>query len=96
MKEFFTIMTRKGQITVPAEIRRTLHLKQGDKVGLSLSKTRNDKIQVTLRPVPSVAEMTFGSVTPRKRPEDFHELRQMFEEDVAGEVMAETKPAKKD
>ncbi len=89
MKEFYTVMTRKGQITVPAEIRKTLKLKQGDKVGLSVGKTLDDKIQVTLRSVPSVAEMTFGSVTPRKRPEDFGELRQMFEEDVAGEVMAE-------
>ncbi len=96
MKEFFTIMTRKGQITVPAEIRKTLHLKQGDRVGLSVRKTGKDKIQVTLRPVQSVAEMTFGSVTPRKRPEDFHELRQMFEEEMAEEEAAETNPAKKD
>lgn len=95
MKEFFTVVTRKGQITVPAEIRKTLNLRQGDRVGLSVTKTRKDKIQVTLRPVPSVAEMTFGSVTPRKRPEDFEELRQLFEEGVAGEVMAETTPTKK-
>ncbi len=96
MKEFFTVVTRKGQITVPSEIRKTLNLKQGDKVGLSIRKTDKDKVQVTLRPVPSVAEMTFGSVTPRKRPEDFEELRQMFEEDVAEEVMAEAQPAEKD
>jgi hypothetical protein len=33
--------------------------------------------------------MTFGSVPPRKRPEDFQELRQMFEEGVAEEIIAE-------
>ncbi|MBI4321546.1 MAG: AbrB/MazE/SpoVT family DNA-binding domain-containing protein [Chloroflexi bacterium] len=96
MKEFYTVVTRKGQITVPAEIRRTLKLKQGDKVGLSVRKADKDKIQVTLRPVQSVAEMTFGSVTPRKRPEDFRELRRMFEEGVAEEVMAEDAAAHKD
>ncbi|MBI2955553.1 MAG: AbrB/MazE/SpoVT family DNA-binding domain-containing protein [Chloroflexi bacterium] len=86
MKEFYTVVTRKGQITVPAEIRRTLKLKQGDKVGLSIRKADKDKIQVTLRSVQSVAELTFGSVTPRKRPEDFEELRRMFEEDLAEEA----------
>ncbi|MCL5266222.1 MAG: AbrB/MazE/SpoVT family DNA-binding domain-containing protein [Chloroflexi bacterium] len=89
MKEFFIVMTRKGQITVPAEIRRTLKLKQGDKIGLSVRRTDKDKIQVTLRPVQSVAEMTFGSVAPRKRPEDFDELRRMFEESVAEEAVME-------
>ena len=96
MKEFFTVVTRKGQITVPAEIRKTLKLKQGDKVGLSVRKTDKDKIQVTLRPVQSVAEMTFGSVAPRKRPEDFRELREIFEDGVAEEAMAEQENARKD
>ena len=96
MKEFFTVVTRKGQITVPAEIRKTLKLKQGDKVGLSVRKTDKDKIQVTLRPVQSVAEMTFGSVAPRKRPEDFRELREIFEDGVAEEAMAEQEHARKD
>ncbi|MDO8689039.1 MAG: hypothetical protein Q7R39_03355 [Dehalococcoidia bacterium] len=77
----------KGTDHFLAEIRKTLKLKQGDKVGLSVGRTDQDKIQVTLRSVRSVAEMTFGSVTPRKRPEDFDELRQRFEGDVAEEAM---------
>jgi len=87
MKELLSVVTRKGQITLPAEIRRSLGIREGDKVALSLSEL--EKGQVILRPVRSVAELTFGVVKPRKRPEDFQELRQRFEEGAAEEVMAE-------
>ncbi len=87
MKEIMTVMTRKGQITIPAELRRALGLTQGDRVALSLSET--DGLQATLRPVRSVAERTFGIVPPRKRPEDLKELRRLFEEGLAEEAMAE-------
>lgn len=90
MKELLTVVTRKGQITIPAEIRRSLGIKEGDKVALSL--VDKEKAQVNLRPVRSVAELTFGAVTPRKRPEDFQELRRRFEEGVASEVANETPP----
>ncbi|MBI4319368.1 MAG: AbrB/MazE/SpoVT family DNA-binding domain-containing protein [Chloroflexi bacterium] len=90
MEEFFAVVTRLGQITVPAEIRRSLTLKSGGCVGMSVGKIEEDRIGVTLRSVPSVARMTFGSVTPRKRPEDFDELRQVCEEGVAEEAVAET------
>ncbi len=88
MKELLTVVTRKGQITIPAEIRRSLGIKEGDKVALSL--VDEEKTQVRLRPVRSVAKLTFGAVTPRKRPEDFKELRRLFEQDTASEVMTET------
>lgn len=90
MKELLTVVTRKGQITIPAEIRRALGIKEGDKVALSLVDA--ERPQVCLRPVRSVAELTFGAVAPRQRPEDFKELRQLFEEGVAMEVVAETPP----
>jgi AbrB family looped-hinge helix DNA binding protein len=76
MKEQYTIVTRKGQITVPAEIRKALGLKIGDKVAVSLDD--GGAPEAKLRPVRSVADATFGSITPRKRPEDFEELRQLF------------------
>lgn len=88
MKELLTVVTRKGQITIPAEIRRSLGIMEGDKVALSLSD--KGKPQVILRPVRSVAELTFGAVTPRKRPEDFKELRRLFEEGTATQVLSET------
>jgi len=91
MKELLSVVTRKGQITLPVEIRRSLGIRQGDKVALSLGDSDQAQV-VILRPVRSVAELTFGAVSPRKRPEDFQELRQGFEEGTAEEVMAEVSP----
>jgi AbrB family looped-hinge helix DNA binding protein len=90
MKELFTVVTKKGQITLPVEIRRSLGIKQGDKIAVAL--VAGEPSQVLLKPVHSVAELTFGAVTPRKRPEDFKELRREFEEGVAEEVVAEAPP----
>jgi AbrB family looped-hinge helix DNA binding protein len=87
MTELLTVVTRKGQITVPAEIRRSLGLKVGDKVALSLSEP--DKQQAKLRPIRSLAELTFGAVNPRRRPKDLKQLRHQFESEVAEQVLSE-------
>ena len=87
MKERLTVVTRKGQITLPMEIRRTLDIKEGDKIAVSIADGKNG--EVTLRPVRSVAEMTFGAVTPRQRPEDLEELRRQFAEGMATEAQSE-------
>lgn len=89
MEERLTVMTRKGQITIPAEIRRALGLKEGDKVAISLPDPGTQEVH--LHPVRSVAEMTFGALSPRKRPEDFRELREVFKEEV---IAHETRNAK--
>lgn len=91
MQESLTVMTRKGQITVPAEIRRALGLKRGDKVALSV--TDADKREVTLRPAQSVAERTFGALKSDRPPGDLKELRRLFMEGTAEDVMAETSSA---
>ena len=88
VNEWLTVVTRKGQITVPAEIRRALGIHEGDKLAVSIADAKTRR--VSLRLVGSVAELTFGSVTPRRRPEDLDELRRAFEAGVAEEVMAET------
>jgi AbrB family looped-hinge helix DNA binding protein len=93
MKELLTIVTRKGQITLPVEIRRSLDIKEGDKVAISLSQTSEDEQpQVILRPVRSVAEMTFGAAGPRKKPVDLDRMRRMFEEETAKKVVAGLQP----
>jgi AbrB family looped-hinge helix DNA binding protein len=90
MKEILTIVTRKGQITLPAEIRRSLDIKEGDKVAVSLAQTgEGEQPQVLLRPVRSVAEMTFGAAGPRKEPVDLDSMRRTFEEETAKKVMDE-------
>ena len=57
MKEMLTVVTRKGQITIPAEIRRALGLNQGDGVTLVLENG-----QVRLAPVGTVVERTAGAL----------------------------------
>jgi len=42
------------------------------------------------RPVRSVAEMTAGAITPRRRPENLKELREAAWDEVVEEVLAET------
>ena len=93
VREILSVVTRKGQITLPAEIRRSLGIREGDKVAISLGDS--EEAPVILRPMHSVAAATFGAVMPRKQPEDFQELRGLFEEGVADEVLAETLPPEK-
>ncbi|MGI8824806.1 MAG: AbrB/MazE/SpoVT family DNA-binding domain-containing protein [Chloroflexota bacterium] len=87
MKEQLTVVTRKGQITVPAYIRRALDLKVGDKVAITLDE--EGKPSAKLRPVRSVTEMTFGSVEPRNRPEDLRALREQAIADMAENALRE-------
>jgi AbrB family looped-hinge helix DNA binding protein len=86
MYEQLSVLTRKGQVTVPAEIRRALKLKEGDKLVFSLED--QDGGQITLRPIRSVAEMTAGAITARRRPEDLKKLRQDAWDEVAEDVLA--------
>ena len=84
MKEQLTRMTRKGQITVPAEVRRALGLRQGDKVAISV-----DAELAYLRPVRSVTEMTFGSLQPGSGAEGTRTEREIAIEEIATNVAAE-------
>lgn len=93
--EQLTSITRIGQITLPIGIRRSLGLTEGDKIVVSLIHLEDDKQpQAMLRPVRSVAEMTYGAVVvpihghePRL-PSDLKAMRRAFEEGVADQVMA--------
>lgn len=60
MDEQYTVVTRKGQITIPAKIRRALGLSIGDRVSISLDEEGG--LEAHLRPVGSVAEQTFGAL----------------------------------
>lgn len=77
-------LTRKGQVTIPQEIRASLGLKPRDRVIFELS----DGV-VTLRPAASGLLAGYGAVAPLHRPEDFRALREAFEEGVAADVVAE-------
>src|SRR3990172_7265586 len=66
LKEIVTSLTQRGQVTVPAEVRRLLGLKPRDKVAFTI-----DDDQVRLRPATFTIDTAFGSVPPKNRPEDF-------------------------
>jgi AbrB family looped-hinge helix DNA binding protein len=82
MKEQLTTVTRKGQITVPVEIRRALDLQIGDKVAVSLDE-ENGALRAHLRPVRSVAEMTFGVLHSGQRAVDEEAVHDAFADHAA-------------
>jgi AbrB family looped-hinge helix DNA binding protein len=82
MNEQLRVITRKGQVTLPAAIRHSLNLKQGDKVAFRLEDGR-----VVLTRGESVAAATKGifrryADTPRTA----EELREAAEQAIAEEV----------
>jgi AbrB family looped-hinge helix DNA binding protein len=55
MSEYRTTMTRKGQVTIPVEIRRALGLKEGDQVAVNQNGDG-----IVMRRAESVVERTAG------------------------------------
>lgn len=76
-----SIMTRKGQVTIPKEIRDRLGVKEGEKV---LFVVRGDEI--ILKVVKGTILDLRGSVRPAMRPEDFDKVRQSVKQTVARRV----------
>ena len=72
MKELTTTLTQRGQVTVPAEVRRLLGLKPRDKVTFTIAEG-----EVRLKPVAYSLESAYGSVKPSRKPEDFDELSRL-------------------
>ena len=65
MRESETKLTRKGQITIPAEIRARLGLKPKDVVRFEIEGD-----EVKLKPATSQLLAGFGAVSPRQKPKD--------------------------
>ncbi len=84
MKEFETTVTEKGQVTIPQEIRRIMGLQPRDKVRFEVE---GEVVKITR--ASSKLLKWFGSVPPRKKPEDFRQVREEFEKGVATEVISE-------
>ncbi|WP_051006747.1 AbrB/MazE/SpoVT family DNA-binding domain-containing protein [Nitrolancea hollandica] len=61
-------ITSKGQVTIPAAVRKRLKLQTGDTVAFEIQDE-----QVSLKPVAFTLESAFGSV-PTGVPQDFEEL----------------------
>ncbi len=82
MKHYTTTVTRRGQITLPAEVRKLLDAKPKSKVAFIV-----DDGHVTLSKVTYTLESAFGSVKPSKRPEDFKEISRLAKQDKAERVV---------
>lgn len=63
MKEIITSVTQRGQVTIPAEVRRLLGVKPKDKVAFTI-----DDGQVSLTPAKFTLETAFRSVPPLPQP----------------------------
>lgn len=78
MKEVLTTLTQRGQVTVPAEVRRLLGVRPRDKIAFRIEGT-----EVRLAAAKFSLESAYGSVKPMHKPEDFEEIaRQAKEEKV--------------
>ena len=83
MKDHSGLITRKGQVTVPAEIRHKLGLKQGDRVMFRLADD-----QVLLRRSENVVEATKGVFRQYvDKPRNTEELRSAAEDAIAEDVV---------
>ena len=81
MREHLTRVTRKGQITVPVEIRRALGLQEGDNVAVVLEDGR-----ATLERRPSVVARTAGIFKSGRPPLSPEQEQEEFERGVADDV----------
>lgn len=82
MRQIRTTLTRKGQVTVPVEIRRALGLKEGDKLAFTLEDGK-----ISLERAGSVVERTAGIIKHTGRTLTAEELRRVAEEAWAEEAM---------
>jgi AbrB family looped-hinge helix DNA binding protein len=82
MQKRLGVVTRKGQITIPAEFRKALGIKEGDKVALSLEEG-----EVRLAPSESVVARTAGIFKTDEPAKTAEELRVLAEEAIAADVM---------
>jgi len=84
MRASLATVTAKGQVTIPSEIRKALGLKPRDKVAFVL-----DQGEVRIEPSSSALRPGFGAVRPRRKPEDFKQLRGEAQKWVVGRAQEE-------
>ena len=77
-----TTVTRKGQVTIPIEIRRAMGLKEGDSVAFV-----RDGDEVRLEHWISVVDRTAGIVKTEGPPLSAEELRAAAEQAIADDVV---------
>ena len=79
-----TTLTKKGQATIPKRIREYLRIKPNDKIEFTIEEG-----DVKIKPARSL-EANLGRVQPKRTPEDFREIRRMFEEQITALYLEQT------
>ena len=82
MKQISSVVTRKGQVTVPVEVRRQLDLKEGDRVAFVVEEG-----EVRLVRTGSVVERTAGVFKGRGGALSAEQLREAAEQAMAEEAI---------
>ena len=82
MSARLTTVTRKGQITIPADVRQALNIHTGDRVAVSVE---GDRIQLHL--VGSVVLRTTGSLATTGPPLSAEALRRVAEDAIATDAI---------
>jgi AbrB family looped-hinge helix DNA binding protein len=89
MRELQAVVTRKGQVTIPAEVRKALDLRRGDVVVFTVPTSRGDSTVVRRAPAAkaSVVEQTAGIFRGAQPAPSPREERAAAEQAWADEVL---------
>jgi len=79
MREIVATVTSKGQVTIPAEVRRELRVAQGDKLAFVVDD--NGKVEVRPASYATVASLR-GAAGSLKKPLSWPEVREIAREDA--------------
>lgn len=78
MPRYTSSVSPKGQVTIPADIRKRFGIDPKDRVSFEI---RDDDIIVKL--LPSVVDPLYGSVPPLREPLTTKQLRAIMREEIA-------------
>ena len=81
------VVTQKGQVTIPAEIRRLMGIEAYDRVVFYVDEGR-----VYLTAEAETLESAYGAVAPHQQPEDFAMLRDRAIEDKVDQALSDVAP----
>ncbi len=84
MKESVSTITSKGQITLPAKVRRHLGLHTGDKVSFVIEDS--GKVMLKVPKYPNIASLA-GAAGKLDRPMDVKEMLEIAREDAIEEKL---------
>ncbi len=79
-----SVLTKKFQITLPKKIREILGVKSGERIGFIVEGN-----EVKIVPLKSKLEENFGKLNAVSKPENFKEIREFVEEEIAKNVIEE-------